>query len=282
MPLLRRGFRRGSVVIPFNLHALKRSTEVYGYSERGILNSLLYEILYADNGAALFDRLIAEAKFPLTGHRPSSGAATIFVEQTFARRGGFGDSDAIFLISSEALNYAIFVEAKVLAQARDWRLPDEFDRFEAGVKRKSQTDKSFSSNIFTQLYHKQGLVSALSREGIDVLKQGIEFPTWSFNSDSRSRLRKIGQNPVVLRAVDCIQQYNDNVFYLTLIPDTNLRAANFFDRKLRDVQLKTVPEWDPSHYGYLTWATVKSFCAQNHLEATLDVFAYNVGQIFRE
>ena len=256
--------------------------KVYGYSERGILNSLLYEILYADNGAALFNRLIAETKFPLTCARPASGAATILVEQSFSRRGGFGDSDAIFLISSDALNYTIFVEAKVLTQARDWKLSDEFDKFEVGVKRKSQTDKSFSSNIFTQLYHKQRLVSALSREGIDVLKQGIEFPSWSFKSDSQNRLRKIGQNPVVLRAADRIQQYNDNVFYLALVPDTDIRVTDFFANRLRNVQLPTVPEWDPSFYGYLTWARVKSFCEQNHLAATLEVFAYNDGQIFRE
>ena len=69
------------------------------------------------------------------------------------------------------------------------------------------------------------------------------------------------------------------LWYLTR-PD--IRVADFFVNRLRNVQLPTVPQWDPSHYGYLTWATVKSFCTQNHLAATLDVFAYNVGQIFRE
>lgn len=256
--------------------------KVYGYSERGILNSLLYEILYADNGATLFNRLISMARFPLTRDRPSSGAATIFVEQSFARRGGFGDSDAIFLVSSDALNYAIFVEAKVLAQARDWKLSDEFDKLEVGVNQKSLTDKSFSSNIFTQLYHKQRFVSALNGNGIDALQRGIEFPSWSFSSESPHNIRKIGKNPVVLCTAKRIQQHTDNVFYLALVPDSDKRVADFFVNRLRNVQLPTVPEWDPSNYGYLTWATVKSFCAQNHLAATLDVFAYNVGQIFRE
>lgn len=150
------------------------------------------------------------------------------------------------------------------------------------MKRESQTGKSFSSNIFTQLYHKQRLVSALNNSGIDALQRGIEFPSWSFKPEPRSQLRKIGHNPEVLRAVKRIQQHAENAFYLALIPDTDIRVADFFVNRLRNVRLPTVPEWDPSHYGYLTWATVKSFCAQNHLAATLDVFAYNVGQIFRE
>lgn len=263
---------------------------VYGYSERGVLNSLLYEILYSNHGDALLSRLITRALFPLTDNKPSPGAATVFVEQSLSQ---FGDADAIILMSSNAANCAIFVEAKVQpsrphGRRRRTRMPerllisDQFDKFEAGVKRKSQTDKFFSSNIFTQLYHKQRLVSALKSNGIEALQQGIEFPSWSFRTESSRQKRKIGKNSVVLRAVKRIQQHVENVFYLALVPDTDIRAADFFANRLRNVQLPTVPEWDPSFYGYLTWATVKSFCEQNHLAATLDVFAYNDGQIFRE
>ena len=263
---------------------------VYGYSERGVLNSLLYEILYSNNGDALLSQLITRASFPLTDNKPSPGAATVSVEQSLSQ---FGDADAIILMSSNAANCVIFVEAKVQpsrphGRRRRTRMPerllisDQFDKFEAGVKRKSQTDKSFSSNIFTQLYHKHRLVSALKSKGIEALQQGIEFPSWSFRPESSQRKRKIGQNPVVLRAVKRIQQHAENFFYLALVPDTDIRVADFFANRLRNVKLSTVPEWDPSLCGYLTWATVKSFCEQNHLAATLDVFAYNDGQIFRE
>ena len=258
---------------------------MYGYSERGVLNSLLYEILYSNNGDALLSRLITRALFPLTDNKPSSGTSTVLVEQSLSQ---FGDPDAIILMSSSAANCTIFVEAKVHpsrphGRRRRTRKPegllisDQFDKFEAGVKRKSQTDKSFSSNIFTQLYHKQRLVSALRSNGIKALQQGVDFPSWS----TRQK-RKIGTNPVVLRAVNRIQQHADNVFYLALVPDNDQRVATFFDSGLRNAQLPTVPEWDVSHYGYLTWATVKSFCEQNQLTATLDVFTYNHGQIFPE
>ncbi len=242
---------------------------VYGYSERGVLNSLLYEILYSNNGDALLCRLITRAMFPLTYDRPTSGASTVLVEQSLSQ---FGDADAILLTSSNAANCTIFVEAKVLSQARDWKLSNEFDKFKAGLKSKVN-----SSNMFTQLYHKQRLVSVLRSSGIEALQQGVDLPSWS-----TSRRRKVGSHPVVLNALKLIQQHADYVYYLALVPDTHQRASAFFDIEFRNAEFTTVPEWDPSHFGYLTWATVKSFCEQNQLAATLDGFAYNYGQIFSE
>lgn len=243
--------------------------EVYGYSERGILNSLIYEIRYANNGAALFDSLISKAKFPLTDNKPSTGDSTVLVEQSLSQ---FGDADAIFLTSSNSANCTIFVEAKVLSQARDWQLSYQFKKFEEGLNSKVN-----SSNLFTQLYFKQRLISVLTSDGIEALQQGVSFPSWSTR-----RRRKAGSHPVVLNTLKLIRQCNDNVYYLMLIPDTHQRVELFFENRLRDLQLPDVPDWDPSHYGFLTWATVKSFCEKNRLAATLAVFAYNQGQIFPE
>ena len=245
---------------------------IYGYSERGILNSLLYEILHTKNGAALLTRLIAKAKFPLTDKKPSFGAATILVEQSLSQ---FGDADAIVLISSSTAKSTIFVEAKVQSQSSDWLLSEQLSEFEHGLRSTVN-----SSNIFTQLYHKQRFISALKNNSdgaITALQKGIKFPSWS----TRSK-RSVGKNPVVLRAVKHIQQHADNIFYLMLVPDNEQRAETFFNKTLCSIRFPTVPEWDVSCYGYLTWATVKSFCEQNSLKETLGVFAYNKDQIFRE
>ena len=245
---------------------------IYGYSERGILNSLLYEILHTKNGAALLTRLIAKAKFPLTDKKPSFGAATILVEQSLSQ---FGDADAIVLISSSTAKSTIFVEAKVQSQSSDWLLSEQLSEFEHGLRSTVN-----SSNIFTQLYHKQRFISALKNNSdgaITALQKGIKFPSWS----TRSK-RSVGKNPVVLRAVKHIQQHADNIFYLMVVPDNEQRAETFFNKTLCSIRFPTVPEWDVSCYGYLTWATVKSFCEQNSLKETLGVFAYNKDQIFRE
>ncbi len=243
--------------------------KVYGYSERGILNSLIYEIRYANNGAALFDSLISKATFPLTDNKPSTGDSTVLVEQSLSQ---FGEADAIILTSSNSANCTVFVEAKVLSQAQDWQLSNEFNKFEDGLNTKVN-----SSNIFAQLYHKQRLVSVLTSDGIEALQQGVDFPSWSTN-----QRRKVGPHPVVLNSLNLIRRCNDNVYYLMLVPDTHQRVESFFENRLRNLQLPAVPDWDPSHYGFLTWATVKSFCKRNRLAATLAVFAYNQGQIFPE
>ena len=240
---------------------------VLGYSERGVLNSLLFEIRYASDGAALLDRLVAEAKFPLTHNKPSAGVATVLVEQSLS---DFGTPDVIILKSSSAGNCAIFIEAKVqTAQSSRWQLCDQFSKFESGLEsivkssdndaRKKIKDK-LARNIFTQLYQKQRLVSTLKDRNFSALKHGVDFPFWSTKPK-----RKIGGNPVVLRAVKLIQRNVDSVFFLALVPDTDVQAANFFCQRLRNVHLRYVPEWDPSHYGFLTWATVKAFCQKNNL-----------------
>ena len=156
------------------------------------------------------------------------------------------------------------------AQGRDWKLSAEFGKFRAGLQSKVN-----SSNLFTQLYHKQQLVTVLKGNGIRALQRGIDCPSWS-----KKQRKKAGDNPVVLSALRLIQQHADRVYYLALVPDSDQRISAFFDRELRSVQLPNVPGWDVSHFGYLTWAAVKSLCKQYQLTATLDVFAYNPGQIF--
>ena len=151
--------------------------KILGYSERGILNSLLYEIRYADNGDALLDRLIDKATFPFTD-KPPLGRATVLVEQSLS---DFGDADTIILIESDAKKCAIFVEAKVQAGAKEWLLSEQFERFENGL-----SSKVDSSNIFTQIYHKQ----VFMKYSIDELKCGVKFPPCSFKVGSKKNKKK--------------------------------------------------------------------------------------------
>ena len=241
---------------------------LYGYSERGIVNALFYDIRYAANADALLLQLLEQAVFPLTGSSPPLGTVTVLIEQSFSQ---FGDADAVILVSSPHGNAAVFVEAKVKhAQSSDWCLSNEFAKFEGGLRGKVN-----SSNLFTQLYHKQRMVSCLKRHGIGELQQGIEFPSWSTRP-----IRKIGNNHVVLSAVEYIRQHSENVFFLMLIPEKEERAASFFTDTLQSAGLSTAPAWDPSSYGYLTWATVQEFCKEQKLATALDAFHYNEGQIF--
>ena len=240
--------------------------KIYGYSERGMLNALLYEIGHAKNSNELFGLLLAEAIFPLTDNAPLSGSASLLIEQSFYQ---FGDADTVALIESPASKSTIFIEAKVkTSQSSNWRLSTEFGEFKKG------TEKTVSSsNLFTQIYHKQQMMSALKSGGIDLLREGVPFPEWS----SRD-IRKIGENEVVLCAVKRIQQHAQNDFYLMLIPDTSENAEQFFSETLRENS--DFLQSDITRWGYLTWEKVHAFCKKHRLKDSLEVFDYNKGQIF--
>ncbi len=251
--------------------------KMLGYSERGILNSLLSELQYHKNGDALLNELIEQATFPEAEEKPPTGTATVLVEQSLS---DFGDADAVILIESEARKCAVFVEAKVRTQQKpSWDLSVEWCNFQGRVKGKQldkKTDKPkkvSSSNIFTQLYHKQ----QFAEHSINKLKKGICFPSWS----TKSTPRNLGKNLIVLKAANLIKEYSDNSFYLMLIPDNDKSTGIFFKNTLKNADLsKEVPGWDTTCYGYLTWKTVKNFCCDNNLENTLAVFEYNGEQIY--
>ena len=240
--------------------------KILGYSERGILNALLYEIRYAADNDALLNKLMGEAKFPFTDHKPAIDNATVFIEQSFSE---FGDSDAVILAKSDAGKCVIFVEAKVSAQKKDWRLSDQLADFKTGL---GTCKRMNSSNLFTQIYHKQRFMEM--ENDMAALKKGVRFPAWS-----RKEFRKIGTNSVVTNVAECVKQCNQ-AFYLSLIPDNDAQIHTSFRDIFTDTCFQKIPHWNKSHCGYLTWKTVDTFCEQNQLDDTLAVFKHNNGQIY--
>jgi hypothetical protein len=216
---------------------------VFGYSERGIVNALFYEIARSRDPSGILHSLLMQADFPFTESRPLRGEAEVLVEQSFSN---FGESDAVVLIrDQEGKSCAVFIEAKVKTfQVWDWHIRDEFGEFRKGVNHKVS-----SSNLFTQLYHKTRLVASLRQGGIAELEEGVQFPAWS----SKSR-RKIGNNRVVRKATERLESYRGEVFYLMMIPDTTDRVRAFFP-ELQTPPHPTLEEtWNVKTYGYLTWS----------------------------
>jgi len=239
--------------------------DVIGYSERGAVNSLFYEIAYSSDAAARLAALVSRATFPHTECCPPGGEATVLLEQSFSQ---FGTSDAVIVYTDQPS--LVFVEAKVKTWGRKaWSIGQEYSKFVNGLQTKVS-----SSNLFTQLYYKYRLVRAVqSRDS--TLKRGATFPEWS----SR-RKRKIGGNQVVLRTVDRLRCGIDEAFYLALLPDHADRVAAFFDVTLDGGRVKVVSDWDMSTCGFLTWGQVALFCTENDLKHTLAVLEFNKGQIY--
>lgn len=250
---------------------------VIGYSERGVLNSLFYEIYYkqlydpryAQDKCRLFKDFFSLIRFPFRKDTFNIIDITILLEQSFS---DFGDADAVLLIDNDERKQTVFIEAKVKTyRKRPWLIDDEFYRFKDGIAKNEVS----SSNLFTQLYHKMRLFNTLKRSGIGGLQIGVEFPKCSSKGT-----RKIGSNEIVLKAVNKIEEFSKDAFYVALIPDSAENAKKFFQKKLVLFEPPDFNEWNVKNWGYITWEEVENFCKKNRLNATLDVFKHNRGQIY--
>lgn len=243
--------------------------QTYGYSERGALNTLLYEIAYSPGPEALLSQLLGLARFPMRQQEPISIAnASILIEQSLS---DFGDADAIMLLDTGDRSTVVFLEAKVKPyQTSRWLIEEEYQKFIDGMAATVS-----SSNLFVQLYHKVRFVAALREGGLDLLRRGIAFPP----SSTRST-RRIGGNAVVLRAVNLIVPYLANVRYLAIVPDMPGRTGTFFDSTLANSSPSGYDGWDIREYGYVCWSEIEEFCRIQGLVNTCRVLGFNKGQIY--
>lgn len=245
---------------------------VTGYSERGVINSLFYEIAYSSCPTELLQKFLDLAWFPTSiSIGDGLAEAQIFVEQSLS---DFGDADTILLLDFTKARTSVFLEAKVKSsQAAKWTLQGEFEDFKQGLNTKKLLN---SSNLFTQLYHKKRFVDGLkSKRGVEELKNGLAFPCCSTKV-----VRKIGRNPVVRSMVDKIKPYCEEVWYLALVPDTKSNMMDFFQRLVSYQMPTELLGWDTFRWGGLSWETVSDFCIASGMENTCEVLNFNNGQIF--
>lgn len=243
--------------------------KVLGYSERGAVNSLVFEIAYSAQPTTLLERLLEHALFPV-GYQLAKpiSCATVLVEQSLS---DFGDADAILLLDSDGAKSAMFIEAKVKSsQAGCWSIKEEFAKFQDGL-----LSTVSSSNLFTQLYHKIRFAEAACSKGQQLLHAGIAFPGCSTKG-----VRRIGSNRVVLRAVEMIVPYLERVWYMALVPDSASNIDPFIRDVLRTFKPTELEAWDTSRWGFLCWSDVHEFCRSEGLNRTAAVLDFNESQIY--
>lgn len=240
--------------------------KIIGYSERGIVNALFYEINYSAAAEPLLEKLLSRVRFPFLNKTTFCVSdVEILIEHSFS---DFGDADALLLINTGKKAVSVFLEAKVKPT---WTIEKEFRKFIEGTKTEVN-----SSNLFTQLYYKVRMVAGLRQCGIRGLQNGLEFP-----KSSTKQKRKIGNNSVVLKAAEKLKCYLKETYYIAILSEKPDNLKCFFKNKLRNWK---PPEdccgWDVHHYGYLSWSDVEVFCIENSLWNTLRVFKFNEGQIY--
>jgi hypothetical protein len=97
---------------------------IIGYSERGIINSLFYEISHSSSAESLLEKFISLLRFPFTDNpKMTIKQAEIFIEQLFS---DFEDADALMLLSTGKGSVSVFIEAKVKTDQRKvWKIGEE-------------------------------------------------------------------------------------------------------------------------------------------------------------
>jgi len=107
----------------------------------------------------------------------------------------------------------------------------------------------------------------LQSHGINSLNTGLNFPPSFLQS-----IRKIGNHPDVLNAVNDIKQHLDEVYYLAIVPDNPERVQKFFANRLKNTVPSGYVGCDVKNYRYLCWSEIEDFYNNFNLTNTLDVF----------
>jgi len=245
--------------------------KIIGYSERGLINSLLFEIKTSQNSLEILNQFLTSITFPYRDITFEVSDAEVLIEQSFS---DFGDADIVFLIHNNENKQIIFFEAKVKTfQSKGWTIREEFEKFKAGIQQNTVS----SSNLFTQLYHKHRLIQTLQSDGLKQLQKGVTFPVCSSKTN-----RKIGSNKVVLKAVNELVPYCGDVLFVALVPDITSDLDSLYQKILKDYSPKGFQDWDVKNWGYLSWEKVEAFCKINNLEGTLKTFEWNDEQIYEK
>lgn len=274
----------------------QNKVRIRGYSERGVLNSLFYEAMSSkqnNSNLECISTFLNLAEFPCLEPKKKpefrASGINIFIEQSFST---FGNADAVLLVENRVNNHAtrhvIFIEAKVkMEQRKKWNIMSEFQKFVNGIDayKSGGREGGFTSNLFTQLYHKVAMAKVLKEDDDNLTKLHAGVDEGVFLR-AGAKKRKIGGNKVVIDAAKQMKGYlTGPPFFVAIVPEEKESAKSFymdilrkFDSAMAPLQLK---HWDVKNWGFITWGEIEKFCCEdNRLSETCGVFKFNSGQIY--
>lgn len=240
--------------------------EVRGYSERGMINAMMYEMNYSSNGIEMLRNFLKLCVFP--NEDPdfeNFNSARVLIEQSFS---DFGDLDLLIMLDG-SIKQSVLLEAKVKRfQSNGWSISDEWDNFKRVVDGTLPIAK-YRSNLFIQLYRKMRLINTIKNPNLK-LQPNIIRDSW-----------RLGKHRIVGKAAEELAQYSSKPWFLALVPDSQKNIADFFKNKLSNLPT-VLPDWSILNVGYLAWEDFENYCknSPNEWIHTLSNFDYNHGQIF--
>lgn len=222
---------------------------IIGYSERGIMNSLMFSI-YND-----LDEVRRFLEF-LTGDSIAIKNYEIYLEHSLS---DYGTPDTV-IITDERI---YFIEYKVVARNPNWSLRKEYDNFQGMPKKRT----SETSNVFYQLYLKEELINRIREDHISL----NDDKGWSDPKSNRVNYRKIGSHELVHFLFRKIQntiklgQKKQEVVFIGIVPECNN-------------SIKTEPNLlkgtiSSNNYKFIEWEKVRAY--YNNVSIIENTFAYN-------
>ena len=221
--------------------------KIVGYSERGIINSLIFSIV--ERKKELMTAFIKQIELPNKIDIGEPDSYEILLEQSFSQ---FGDSDLVIIAHyiNPSDKKVLFFEGKVKTWGvNNWNLSNQYIKFNAPIKY-----DGYSSNLFFQLKSKELLIKYLN---------GI------IEKDKYEKHRKLGENGVVHLAVEKLKSASQ-YYYIGIIPRTEVQIEGFLNNEYKcefPIQL-------------LAWETIQRFCEKQELQKVLEIFTFNKGQIY--
>lgn len=259
--------------------------EVFGYSERGIIDALFYSIYFSKGtnltSNLLLKNLLEKTRMPLIGDREWGNILEgfddyeVYIENTMSE---FGDPDVVILCKKEG-NYAgcIFIEAKVSKSGAV--LKGEFNRFVTEVvKPKGAARAGTSSLLFSQLSLKWLSINKAVKGFVDNSSMGKLL---ALNLSPPKSGRKIGSNNIATDLFNKIKTIDsDDIYFVALVPDRGAILNSHFKTAILPELSALLGNSQVSRWGYLTWQDVEHFCNKSNFTHCMAMFNYNKGHIY--
>jgi hypothetical protein len=245
---------------------------IYGYSERGIFNSIIY---YLDANKGLIGKFLK--KLGVNGFTDGQHTFTFLNEPSFS---DFGDNDLTIIIDEETKKKTVvFIEGKVKTFNGKYCVKTEYNIILEALESK-RAFKSLSSNLFVQLYYKYLLQEVVNSGKKDTSYLGIDdiFKKRNRDKDSQERVeRSIGNNGVVLKACKKIKRIKEAEYYYIAILPKKTESENF-QKGFIELNKKLYVKIETEKIRCACWEDIDVFFS--NAENVIENFNYNDGQIY--
>lgn len=249
---------------------------IYGYSERGIFNSIIYYLDYKNPD--LIGCFLEELGIQGFSER-NRFDFTFLNEHSFSK---FGSNDLTIIIEEKNTKnkYVIFVEGKIGSFSLEKAFKKIENIFEDRGKLINQIKKEYyTSNLFIQLYFKYLLPKIEYKETKKDLGIAVDERFKGFfrkNGDNR----KIGTNETVLRGHDLIKKA-EKYFYVAIIPKQEKNQNKKIGAELLQNYFTKLGLLKNENIKCAFWQDIEKFFKDKGVDEVINNFDFNRNQIYK-